>query len=92
MADKKPMLTQHVKLPPGVVLTPDHEFPEPASTRPVIADRRIDLHGNPEEIPSHADFGSTYTHPPKQPVAPVDEDRLPRESVNEANAPAERKK
>lgn len=46
MADKK-RLTQDVPVPPGVVLTPDYEAPEPPEAGRVrYADRRLDAQGN----------------------------------------------
>jgi hypothetical protein len=90
MADKKPLLTEDMKLPPGVVVTPGHVAPEfPTPGRPRISDRRIDADGKPVDL-GGAEHLSTYKYE-KQPEAPVDESALPRESVNEANAAASKK-
>jgi len=67
------------------------EFPDPHKRR--VSDRRIDVHGVPEEFGDDVLHGSTYKYADRrQPEAPVDEDRLPRESVNEANPTPERGK
>jgi hypothetical protein len=89
MADKI-RLTQDLKLPPGVTVTPDHVVPEfRDAARPGVSDRRIDADGKPEDL-GNAEHLSTYKYE-RQPEAPVDESALPRESVNEANAPAGKK-
>jgi hypothetical protein len=92
MADDKPktVMSQDLKLPSGVTVTPDHEVVIPSTTKVRFADRRIDANGVPEEVPGHGEFGSTYADADhRQPVAPVDQSALPRESVQEANAPSE---
>lgn len=89
MADKV-KLTEDLKLPPGVVVTPGHPVPEYRDPRrPTVSDRRIDADGTPQDL-GGAEHLSTYKYE-RQPEAPVDRDALPRESVNEANAPASKK-
>lgn len=91
MADNKQVLSQDLKLPPGVTLTPGHlvdvplEVPAPAR----VADRRLNHRGEPEDL-GGAEHLSTYRYE-RQPEAPVDREALPRESVAEANAPASKK-
>lgn len=92
MADKKQVLSQDLKLPAGVTVTPGHlvDVPQDGPRKRQVSDRRIDALGVPEDI-GDAEHLSEYTYE-KQPVAPVDQARLPRESVNEANAaPASKK-
>lgn len=92
MADR-PKLTEDLRLPPGVTVTPGHVVPEyPDPHRPRVSDRRVDHRGVPEDI-GGAEFLSTHKYE-RQPVAPVDESAQPRESVNEANdlaAPARKR-
>ena len=86
MADKKVLLTEDMKLPLGVTVTPGHVAPDFSSEprRPSVSDRRIDSNGVPVDL-GGVEHLSNYKYE-KQPEAPVDESALPRESVNEANA------
>jgi hypothetical protein len=90
MANKQ-VLSQDLKVPPGVVLTPGHLVDVPPETPGPdrLADRRVDHRGVPEDL-GGAEHLSTYEYD-RQPVAPVDKDALPRESVAEANAQASKK-
>ena len=90
MAEKKQILSQDVKLPVGVSLTPGHMVDvSDAPHKRQVSDRRVNHLGEVEDI-GDAEHLSTYPYE-KQPVAPVAQARLPRESVNEANASSSKK-
>lgn len=63
MADENKVMTQDVKLGPGLVLTPGHAHPVPPKAHgPVQSDRRVHADGSVDEVETL----STYSHPGQQ--------------------------